>query len=70
MGLKLIMFDFDGTLVDSQRVIVSAMADAFETLGLAAPEAAAVRRVVGPDVGSDHRPVAVELEFRAAAGAS
>ncbi len=45
--LKLVMFDFDGTLVDSQNAIAAAMARAFEGAGLAAPDAAAVRRVVG-----------------------
>lgn len=45
--LKLVMFDFDGTLVDSQNAIVAAMSRAFEGVGLAAPEAASVRRVVG-----------------------
>lgn len=47
MALKLIMFDFDGTLVDSQRVIVSAMAAAFAALDLPVPSDVAVRRVVG-----------------------
>lgn len=46
-SLKLVMFDFDGTLVDSQNGIVAAMARAFEGVGLAAPDPAAVRRVVG-----------------------
>ena len=45
--LKLVMFDFDGTLVDSQNAIVAAMTRAFEAAGLAPPDAAAVRRVVG-----------------------
>ena len=44
---RLIMFDFDGTLVDSQRSIAQSMARAFEDQGLAAPEPEAVRRVVG-----------------------
>ena len=44
---RLIMFDFDGTLVDSQRSIAQSMARAFEDQGLAAPAPAAVRRVVG-----------------------
>lgn len=44
---KLILFDFDGTLVDSQANIHRCMAQAFETQGLAAPPPAAVRRVVG-----------------------
>ncbi|MEX2628904.1 MAG: HAD-IA family hydrolase [Tistlia sp.] len=46
-SFKLIVFDFDGTLVDSQAGIVRCMAAAFVALGLPAPEAAAVRRVVG-----------------------
>lgn len=44
---RLIIFDMDGTLVDSQRHIVSAMAEAFGGVGLAAPNAAAVRQIVG-----------------------
>jgi len=45
--LRLAVFDCDGTLVDSQHVIVACMAAAFTTEGLVAPEAAAVRRVIG-----------------------
>lgn len=44
---KLIVFDFDGTLVDSQLGITRCMAEGFAAVGLAAPEARAVRRVVG-----------------------
>jgi phosphoglycolate phosphatase len=44
---RLIMFDFDGTLVDSQRTIAQSMARAFEAEGLPAPAPEAVRRVVG-----------------------
>lgn len=44
---RLIVFDVDGTLVDSQAGIVAAMTRAFETLGLPAPTADATRRVVG-----------------------
>ncbi len=47
MALKLIMFDFDGTLVDSQRVIVSAMTEAFAAFDRPSPPLEAVRRVVG-----------------------
>ncbi|SDG48644.1 phosphoglycolate phosphatase [Limimonas halophila] len=46
-GFDLIVFDLDGTLVDSQHTIVAAMHDAFAAEGLPAPEAEAVRRVVG-----------------------
>ena len=44
---RLIVFDFDGTLVDSQRAISLAMSEAFVEAGLAPPPAAHVRRVVG-----------------------
>ena len=44
---RLILFDFDGTLVDSQHVISKTMASAFRYEGLAAPSAFAVKRVVG-----------------------
>ncbi len=45
--LQLVIFDCDGTLVDSQHGIVSAMRAAFASLGVAAPEPSDVRRVVG-----------------------
>ncbi len=44
---KLVVFDWDGTLVDSQRSIVQSMARAFEAEGFDAPAPEAVRRVVG-----------------------
>lgn len=62
---RLIVFDVDGTLVDSQVGIVTAMTRAFEHVELPPPEAEAVRRVVGlsldeavsrllpPDAGPD-----------------
>jgi len=43
----LIVFDVDGTLVDSQAGIVASMADAFAEIGLDAPTAEQTRRVVG-----------------------
>jgi phosphoglycolate phosphatase len=46
-AFRLIVFDFDGTLVDSQGQIVAAMETAFTAAGHPAPEAAAVRRTVG-----------------------
>ena len=45
--VTLVLFDCDGTLVDSQHVIVDAMQAAFANHGLAPPPAEAVRRVVG-----------------------
>ena len=44
---QLVVFDYDGTLVDSQHMIVRAMHKAFTTEGLEGPPLEAVRRVVG-----------------------
>jgi phosphoglycolate phosphatase len=45
--MKLILFDCDGTLVDSQHVIVAAMGRAFARAGLAVPPREAVLGIVG-----------------------
>jgi phosphoglycolate phosphatase len=45
--LRLVLFDCDGTLVDSQHVIFAAMSLAFETHRMTCPDLEAVRRVVG-----------------------
>ncbi len=45
--LKLALFDCDGTLIDSQHAIVSAMTAAWISEGLEKPEPVRVRRVVG-----------------------
>ncbi len=44
---RLIVFDFDGTLVDSLRFIVTAFSRAFEDQGFSAPEPEAIRHIVG-----------------------
>lgn len=44
---RLILFDFDGTLVDSQHGIRHCMTAAFEGHGLEAPDMARIRSVVG-----------------------
>jgi phosphoglycolate phosphatase len=44
---RLAIFDCDGTLVDSQHVIVRAMDDTFAVHGLGRPDPVQVRRVVG-----------------------
>lgn len=44
---RLAVFDCDGTLVDSQHIIVAAMQQAFREHGLAEPDPASVRRLVG-----------------------
>ncbi|HUN51474.1 MAG TPA: HAD-IA family hydrolase [Candidatus Sulfotelmatobacter sp.] len=45
--VRLVVFDCDGTLVDSQHHIVAAMTAAFQAHGLADPAAAAVLALVG-----------------------
>jgi len=45
--LRLVVFDCDGTLVDSQHAITAAMAEAFLAQGLPQPAAQAVRAVIG-----------------------
>ncbi len=45
--LRLVVFDMDGTLIDSQNVIIAAMARAFDKMGLPRAEDAAVRGIIG-----------------------
>lgn len=47
MSIRLVIFDIDGTLVDSQRTIVSCGTMAFEACGLEPPAPEAIRRIVG-----------------------
>ncbi|TNF20979.1 MAG: HAD family hydrolase [Rhodobacteraceae bacterium] len=47
MSLKLVIFDVDGTLVDSQADIVLAMTAAFEAVGQAPPARARILSIVG-----------------------
>jgi phosphoglycolate phosphatase len=44
---QLIIFDCDGTLVDSQAVIVACAQDAFAAVGLVAPSVERIRHIVG-----------------------
>jgi len=45
--LRLVIFDVDGTLVDSQNMIVAAMAAAFDAAALPLPDRAALLSIVG-----------------------
>ena len=49
--LRLVVFDLDGTLVDSQHAIVSAMQTAFQRAGLTPPHPPQVRQIVGLSLG-------------------
>ncbi|MGE0725326.1 MAG: HAD-IA family hydrolase [Alphaproteobacteria bacterium] len=46
-SIRLVLFDCDGTLVDSQHAIVHAMESAFAAVGLPPPPALRVRGVIG-----------------------
>ena len=46
-AIRLVVFDCDGTLVDSQHHILAAMTAAFRDHGLDPPDAAAVRSLIG-----------------------
>ena len=45
--MRLVIFDCDGTLIDSQHAIFGSMSLAFDTIGLPAPSRAEVLGVVG-----------------------
>ena len=65
--MKLVIFDCDGTLVDSQEAICCAMEHAFAGLGLAAPTRAQVRRVIGLSLPEAFQVLAPGQEARARA---
>lgn len=58
--LRLILFDVDGTLVDSQGSIVAAMTDAFQAMGLTVPARASILSIVG--LSLDHAMVRLAPE--------
>jgi len=47
LSFEVVVFDCDGTLVDSEALITAAMVEAFAGTGQPAPAASAVRRVIG-----------------------
>ncbi|MDH3239860.1 MAG: HAD-IA family hydrolase [Alphaproteobacteria bacterium] len=51
-GPRLAVFDMDGTLVDSQHMIVAAMGAAFAAMDLEPPPGGDIRRVVGLSLGA------------------
>jgi len=60
--MKLIVFDVDGTLVDSQHVIVASVQAGFANLGLPAPTGDAIRRIVGLPLADGLARLAPELD--------
>lgn len=68
MSLRLVIFDVDGTLVDSQAEILAAMHAAFGGAGLACPPREEVLRIVGLSLPIAIARLAPELEEGAVAG--
>ncbi len=64
MSLRLVIFDVDGTLVDSQASIIAAMTAAFEGLDLAVPGRAEILSIVG--LSLDHAMLRLAPEVEAA----
>jgi phosphoglycolate phosphatase len=62
--LRLVVFDVDGTLVDSEADIVAAMDDAYASIGAPAPGAAAVRAIVGLSLDAAFVRLSPELSDR------
>ena len=58
----LVVFDCDGTLVDSQRAIVACMNAAFADAGVAGPDPGAVRRVIGLPLATCVAQIAPDLD--------
>ncbi len=46
-ALKLVIFDCDGTIIDSQDIIIQAMTMAFKKADIAVPTAASIRGIIG-----------------------
>jgi phosphoglycolate phosphatase len=61
--IRLVVFDCDGTLVDSQHLIVETMTGAFRSHGLPPPPADAIRHVVGLSLGEAVAALAPGLPF-------
>ena len=60
--VKLAVFDCDGTLVDGQADICTAMEEAFTSLGFARPERQQVRQIVGLSLPQALRRLAPDVE--------
>jgi phosphoglycolate phosphatase len=65
--LNLVIFDVDGTLIDSQNIIVSAMDRAFAAHGLTAPARADVLSIVGLSLDTAMRALCTHEPDRMAA---
>ncbi len=60
--MKLVLFDVDGTLIDSQHMICAAMGEAYRGQGLACPPDAAVRSIIGLSLETAIRHLSVDAD--------
>ena len=65
--IRLVVFDWDGTLMDSEARIVTAMQQAFVEHGAPAPSRAAVRNIIGLDLSEAVARLSPGLESRVGA---
>ncbi len=65
--MRLVIFDVDGTLVDSQDDICAAMGAAFDGLGLTAPSRAEIKGIVGLSLPEAMARLAPDMEAENAA---
>lgn len=72
MTLKLVLFDMDGTLLDSRWTIVTAMTVAYQALNLPPPEPEAIKHIVGLSLARALEVMSPDLtpEWRCAVGES
>lgn len=61
-ALRLVIFDVDGTLVDSQGDIVAAMHHAFAGIGVPVPERAAIKGIIGLSLDAAMARLAPDLD--------
>ena len=61
MSFEVVVFDCDGTLVDSQAMILAAMSEAFDGAAVPVPDGAAVRAVIGLSLDEAVRALAPQL---------
>jgi phosphoglycolate phosphatase len=72
MALKLVLFDMDGTLLDSRWSIVTAMTIGYQALNLPPPEPERIRHIVGLSLAEAVETMSPDLspEWRRAVGES
>lgn len=58
MSLRLVVWDLDGTIIDSRKIIQNAMVDAFTACGLTPPTYDQTRHIVGLSLGEGCRMLA------------